>query len=393
MASGSLLTLLLCTLQPRCDGLTVDPPENLRILDPGYLGLLQISWSPPTSPTDVTECQRSYQLEYFDTNSDSWSAVRTNKNTYSAQFDLMREVRVRVYTLLRGPCTNGTLVKSSNYTQLVQRPPSAGAVGTEPQNFVCVYYYKKYVECTWERSAKMSVSSQQRLWFWHRGLDIAAECPRYIVMSGGARRGCNFTKSSLPDFTDINLCVNGSSPEGPLRPKFFSLQIQNHVKPETSEALHLQVVSDVQLKLHWDVPASRVPAHCLEWEVEHSWEDDDGKVASTQTLTAETSVMVASGREGGCFSVRSRLHKYCAERSFWSEWSRASCHQEKTKVRSNPQRHLTVYVYVHAFAILLLLLLLLLLFVVAVGKMRSRQEKEPRSLLTVVKACRTHTQG
>lgn len=52
------------------------------------------------------------------------------------------------------------------------------------------------------------------------------------------------------------------------------------VKPETSEALHLQVVSDVQLKLHWDVPAGRVPAHCLEWEVEHSWEDDDGKVAS-----------------------------------------------------------------------------------------------------------------
>lgn len=52
------------------------------------------------------------------------------------------------------------------------------------------------------------------------------------------------------------------------------------MKPETSEALHLQVVSDVQLKLHWDVPAGRVPAHCLEWEVEHTWEDDDGKVAS-----------------------------------------------------------------------------------------------------------------
>lgn len=53
-------------------------------------------------------------------------AVRTNKNTYSAHFDLMREVRVRVYTLLRGPCTNGTLVKSSNCTQQVKRPSSAG---------------------------------------------------------------------------------------------------------------------------------------------------------------------------------------------------------------------------------------------------------------------------
>lgn len=51
----------------------MDPPENLRIFDPGYLGVLQISWSPPTSPTDTTECRRSYQLEYFDTNSDNWS--------------------------------------------------------------------------------------------------------------------------------------------------------------------------------------------------------------------------------------------------------------------------------------------------------------------------------
>lgn len=53
--------------------LAVDPPENLRIFDPGYLGLLQINWSLPKSANDNTECRRYYQLEYFDTNSDSWT--------------------------------------------------------------------------------------------------------------------------------------------------------------------------------------------------------------------------------------------------------------------------------------------------------------------------------
>lgn len=91
-----------------------------------------------------------------------------------------------------------------------------------------------YSSPNWNKTFHTSVSLTRHTlsrWFRfcrHRGLDVAAECPRYIVMSGGARRGCNFTESSLPDFTDINLCVNGSSPEGPLRPKFMSVQIQNH---------------------------------------------------------------------------------------------------------------------------------------------------------------------
>lgn len=51
----------------------MDPPENLRVFDPGYLGLLQISWGLPKSVNVATECRRYYQLEYFDTNSDRWT--------------------------------------------------------------------------------------------------------------------------------------------------------------------------------------------------------------------------------------------------------------------------------------------------------------------------------
>lgn len=50
----------------------MDPPENLRVSDPGYLGLLRISWSPPASLSRSSDCRSSYQLEYFDCSSNSW---------------------------------------------------------------------------------------------------------------------------------------------------------------------------------------------------------------------------------------------------------------------------------------------------------------------------------
>lgn len=116
--------------------------------------------------------------------------IRTFKRTYTAQFDLMKDVRVRVYTLLRGPCTNDTLIKSSSYTEVVQKPPSTGqscqmlnnnirtymvclspflplGVGTPVQDFVCVYHNMKYVECNWGRSPKLPANSQQHLYFWY----------------------------------------------------------------------------------------------------------------------------------------------------------------------------------------------------------------------------------
>lgn len=62
----------------------------------------------------------------------NWQAIRTSSRSYSAQFDLMKDVRVRVYTLLSGPCTNGTLIKSTKYTEVVQKPSSTG----QSYNFV-----------------------------------------------------------------------------------------------------------------------------------------------------------------------------------------------------------------------------------------------------------------
>lgn len=62
-----------------------------------------------------------------------WQAVRTKKNTYSTKFNLMKDVRVRVYTLLCGPCVNGTMIQSTNYTELVQKPSSVGELQVKDQ--------------------------------------------------------------------------------------------------------------------------------------------------------------------------------------------------------------------------------------------------------------------
>lgn len=51
----------------------VDPPENLRLFDPGHLGHLEMTWSPPASLTNVTQCLKLYQLEYFNSYTNSWT--------------------------------------------------------------------------------------------------------------------------------------------------------------------------------------------------------------------------------------------------------------------------------------------------------------------------------
>ncbi|XP_038565273.1 interleukin-13 receptor subunit alpha-2 isoform X1 [Micropterus salmoides] len=386
LAQQATLMLLLMTWREsvHCNGFTVDPPEDLVILDPGHLGQLEITWSPPASLINMTECPKLYQLEYFNTYSDSWNAVRMNRRTYSVQFDLMKDVRVRVYTLLSGPCTNGTMTKSARYTELIQKPPSTGVVGTAVQDFVCVYHNMKYMECSWGKGPETPANSQQSLYFWHKKMEQAEECPKY-VLSSGVRSGCNFTGMSFPDFTDISFCVNGSSPEGPLKPTYISLQIQNHVKPDTTEKLHLQTGPDTQLELHWDNPVGSVPGHCLEWEVEHNQEGPDGKIALEPILTKQTSLTLSSigDNERHCFRVRSKLHKYCADKSFWSEWSPPTCRPEKKEVAPELEWDMVpVYVYIAVAIIAVLVLSLCAWAVLTVWK--SRQVKKPDSLLTTL---------
>ncbi|XP_040007114.1 interleukin-13 receptor subunit alpha-2 isoform X2 [Xiphias gladius] len=383
-----MLLLVTCT---HLNELAVDPPEDLLIVDLGHLGHLEITWSPPAILIEMKECPEFYQLEYFNTYRESWTAIRTPKRSYSTQFDLMKDIRVRVYTLLSGPCTNGTMIKSTTYTELVQKPPNTGVGGIKVEHFICVFSNMERMECNWRRNPQMPANSQQYLYFWHKDLEQAEECPQYII-SGGVRSGCNFTGKALPDYSDINFCINGSSLEGPLKPTFISLQIQNHVKPGTTEKLHLQTGPDT-MEIQWESPLGRIPGHCLEWEVEHRQEAPDGKIA-TLILTKRTSLTLPLIHNHGrdCFRVRSKLHKYCADKSFWSEWSRPTCRPEMKVVASKPEWDMApAYVYI---AVAIIATLVMSLCLGAVLKVRrSRQEKKPDSLLTSPFARRSLTEN
>uniref|UniRef100_A0A1A8I107 Interleukin 13 receptor, alpha 2 n=1 Tax=Nothobranchius kuhntae TaxID=321403 RepID=A0A1A8I107_NOTKU len=361
---------------------TVDPPENLCVSDSGRLGYLDITWNPPASLMTMTMCNIQYQLEYLDTFKNTWAVLRTSGRSYSAEFDLTKEVRVRAYTLLNGLCTNNVLQRSENYTALIQKPASSGLTGTEAKDFECVYHNMEWVECSWTRSPQTPLDAQQNLYFWYKPLEQAAECPEYIL-SGGIRSSCRFTGNSLPEFSDIIFCVNGSSPEGPLKAKFTSLQIQNHLKPATTDKLHLQTSSDEQLELLWENPVERLPGYCLEWEVEHAQDKPDGTTMLGVIHTTQTTLKLLPtlSEDRNCYKVRSKLSKYCADKSLWSDWSHERCYPAVEEVAPKSKSDLLpVYVCIAAAFVLLLAVPLC---VWASTKMnKSREEKKLKSLIT-----------
>uniref|UniRef100_A0A3P8WXI9 Interleukin 13 receptor, alpha 2 n=1 Tax=Cynoglossus semilaevis TaxID=244447 RepID=A0A3P8WXI9_CYNSE len=333
----------------------VDPPENLRLFDPGHLGHLEMTWSPPASLTNVTHCLKLYQLEYFNSYTNSWTVIRTPGRSYSAQFDLMKDVEVRVYTVLRGLCTNGTTLMSSHYAEVVQKPSNTGLKNTRVKDFNCVFYNMENMECSWRSQKAKKAISKQHLYFWHAKMERAEECPKYFNTTGGLRRGCNLTEKQLPDFTDINFCINGSIP-GKIRPTFFSLQIQNHVKPAKTKTLDLREIHDAQLLFKWVPPPGNVPVHCLEWQVEAGPQGPYGKEKKVSLITEQTSLTleVSHGSRSTCAKVRSRLHKYCVDKSIWSEWSDLKCHLGKSSTifkQNSCICNITAYVYCLCFKV------------------------------------------
>lgn len=386
--SGVLHSLILIVITSRgsmrCGAITVDPPEDLAVLDPGRLGHLDITWSPPSSLMSMTTCTLEYQLEYFNAYKNRWETSRTRRTTYSAQFDLSKDVQIRVYSILNGECTNNTMIKSKNYTEMVLKPPRTGILDTEAKEFNCVYHNMENLECSWTRSLKTPASAQQNLYFWHKSLEQAVECPNYIL-SGGVRKGCNFPGKSFPEFTDIYFCVNGSSPEGPLKPTFFSLQIQNQVKVAAPDKLYLQTSSDMQLEFHWENPAGRLHVQCYEWEVRHHHVGADGKISLNHIHTKNPSLTLPFSNSGerNCFKVRSRLNSYCVDKSFWSDWSHETCHPDLENEEDTPkaERHfVSVYIYI-AVAIIFTLVLSLCVWA-TVNMRKSGPEKKVDSLLS-----------
>ncbi|KAG7484750.1 hypothetical protein MATL_G00053320 [Megalops atlanticus] len=325
MELSAMLALLLTWSQFIASyGITVDPPVNLEMTDPGHLGHLHIHWTLPASLENLTDCLVRFQLQFFNTYEDTWVTIRTTQLSYSAQFDLEKDARVRVSTLLRGPCVNGSEVYSLP-VEAVLKPLRKGSMGSKVKGLSCIFYQKEYMECTWEKGDKEPPHPQYNLFFWHRGMQQAMECPEYMHFHG-ARTGCSFNWDSLMEFTDFNICVNGSSFHRPIRPAYFTLQIQNHVKPAAIKTLNLETLPSGHLHLEWASSKGKISDICLEYEVESRHKGLFGELLQ-RNITRETTLTFLSMDQGGshCFRVRSRVHQFCADSSFWSEWSQPSC--------------------------------------------------------------------
>ncbi|MGH0187268.1 UNVERIFIED_CONTAM: hypothetical protein FKN15_024285 [Acipenser sinensis] len=93
------------------------------------------------------------------------------------------------------------------------------------------------------------------------------ECSDYI-QSNGVNIGCNFSSADLEDYTDFNICVNGSSAAGPLIPVYFRFELQNLVKPAVINEINVTKVGNERLHLEWKPPVGKIKSHCLEYEVQ-----------------------------------------------------------------------------------------------------------------------------
>ncbi|KAI4904192.1 hypothetical protein NFI96_010836 [Prochilodus magdalenae] len=308
-------------------GLSADPPTNIRITDPGHLGYLTIEWNQPSSLQDLTDCTVRYQLRFYDTYTERWRSVRTLKLSYEAQFDLEKPIEVRMFTLVKGFCTNDTEVHGEE-VEFVHIPEHIGVPGSRIRDFSCVYLNKEYMDCTWRSGAVDPPGSKHYLYYWHREMEETAECPEYIPSSEHLR-GCRFPRESLLEFSEFNICVNGSSAAGELKPAFFTMEVQNKVKPATVSDLQVLVETD-PLQVRWSPPQGQVPEQCLEYELEGTAESVDGSERKWTNVTEDTSInfLWNDMNQRNCFRVRSKVNGYCADEGYWSDWSRSVCFPE-----------------------------------------------------------------
>ncbi|XP_051824271.1 interleukin-13 receptor subunit alpha-2 [Antechinus flavipes] len=305
--------------------MTVDPPHNLKIVDPGFLGHLNLQWQPPLTLGMFQHCTVQYELRYRNVDSEDWETIITKKLNYEDGFDLNQGVEAKIQTLLTGHCTNGSDVHSK-WIQTSFWIPLQGEPETKIQEMQCINYNWKSLHCTWKPGEKIPKGANYNLYYWYKGLDRAVQCADYIE-SNGRHVGCQFPSMELAEYQDFNICVNGSSLALPLRASYFSFQLQNIVKPSPPEQLNLTQRNPEELHLEWKPPEGPVPSHCLTYEVQ--FQEDDASWVSRSTEKEMITLQKSNGSRRFCIWVRDKVNIYCANEGFWSEWSSQQCLEEQ----------------------------------------------------------------
>ncbi|NWQ87460.1 I13R2 protein, partial [Burhinus bistriatus] len=302
----------------------VAPPQDLQITDPGLLGSLDIEWKPPPDVQTFNECTVKYKFEYRNTGDRDWKVIFTRKLKFRVGFDLSRTAEVKVQTLLEGRCTNDVEVQS-DWIYATFQVPLQGKLGSEVQNFHCIYHDWEYLKCTWEPGLLAPRGVHYGLYYWYEGLDCAAQCDDYI-QDDGINIGCMLQNLSQAEYKDLSICVNGSAAATLLRPLYVTLRLHNLGNPGGKPPKQLVVSTSAaeELQVAWSPPGGETPPQCLEYEVQLAEDEGEAEAAwasvSTQMETALT-ISRANQSRISCVRVRGRTNIFCADRGFWSEWT------------------------------------------------------------------------
>ncbi|XP_038604517.1 interleukin-13 receptor subunit alpha-2 isoform X3 [Tachyglossus aculeatus] len=312
---------------------TLGTPQDLQIIDPGFLGFMSITWQPPSTLPAPGSCAVRYELKYRNAGQEYWQTVITTQLSYEDGFDLNGAIEAKVRTILGDDCEDGSSLHSP-WAQMVVQPDSRGALGTRVQDLRCVYTNWEQLLCTWRPGEDAPPEADYHLYYWYHGLAQAQVCEDYIL-AGGRHVGCRFPSLQEAEYQDFNICVNGSfsSPPTSLQPTYFTLQLQNIVQPRPPEGLTLKPKDPEGPLLEWQPPHGLIPPACLEYHIQGKgplgvlWEhrSADPKVALPQP---------EPGGAATCVHVRARVNMFCAQDGLWSEWSAELCLPES---ESRPQ--------------------------------------------------------
>ncbi|XP_014810354.1 PREDICTED: interleukin-13 receptor subunit alpha-2 [Calidris pugnax] len=322
LSTALLWGCLLSSSSSSSSHITVAPPQDLQITDPGLLGVLDIEWKPPPDVHTFNECTVKYKFEYRSAGDGDWKVIFTRKLKFRVGFDLSRTAEVRVQTLLEGTCTDDVEVQS-DWIYATFQVPLPGKLESEVQNFHCIYHDWEYLKCTWQPGLLAPRGVHYGLYYWYEGLDHAVQCDDYI-QDRGINIGCRLQNLSQAEYQDLSICVNGSAAATLLRPLYVTLRLHNLAKPSPPEQLVVSVSAVEELQVAWSPPAGGTPPHCLEYEVQLAQEEEEAEAAwasvSTQMETALT-ISRANKSHISCVRVRGRTNIFCADQGFWSDWT------------------------------------------------------------------------
>nr|XP_033800123.1 interleukin-13 receptor subunit alpha-2 [Geotrypetes seraphini]XP_033800124.1 interleukin-13 receptor subunit alpha-2 [Geotrypetes seraphini]XP_033800125.1 interleukin-13 receptor subunit alpha-2 [Geotrypetes seraphini]XP_033800126.1 interleukin-13 receptor subunit alpha-2 [Geotrypetes seraphini] len=315
---------MVCVLSSSNIHKSVDPPNDLQILDPGYLGYLIIQWHSPSNLSNLSHCTVRYKLQYRSTDSKRWTGVITKNLQYSAGFDLNTGVVAKIQTLLKGPCTNESEIQSKSI-ETTFWPSLQGPLESKIKNFHCTFYNWEKVKCIWQPGTSLPPEANYELYHWYYGLDRAMPCRNY-TRSNKINVGCIFQEQDLIAYTEIYFCVTGFLGSTALRSSYSMLELQNIVVPAPPEQLLLarSLEKPEEIMFEWKPPEGKVAPQCLQYEVQFKADENSWESMPVQRAT-ELTFLEPKLNHTFCARVRGQINIFCADESFWSDWSQQKC--------------------------------------------------------------------